>query len=168
MIKSSIKTVKVLYTYSLCVYVLFVVNVCCMLSTFLNYRYINLHTTIELFLYVQFLWESYLEINFDLIFPPIKLLCKNGEVDDWMTNVMKIKAPCLHQTIDPSLFCCCVCSCIFFNWLSTKLSWPPSLFLRLTPPTYHCSKSEKKFLYTRPGFPWTWPGLGNVVLHRGM
>ena len=24
---------------------------------------------------------------------------------------------------------------------------------------------EKTFLYTQPEFPWTWPGLGNVVLH---
>ena len=25
---------------------------------------------------------------------------------------------------------------------------------------------DKKFLHTRPGFPWTRPGLGNVVLHE--
>ena len=31
-------------------------------------------------------------------------------------------------------------------------------------------KKKKKttfFLHTRPGFPWTRPGLGNVVLHEG-
>ena len=27
--------------------------------------------------------------------------------------------------------------------------------------------STEVFLRTRPGFPWTWPGLGNVVLHEG-
>ena len=63
-------------------------------------------------------------------------------------------SPLIIKIRYPSHLCLCGSNSITVIWVHNQRQGTGKL-------------TERTLLHTRPRFPWTWPGLGNVVLHGG-